>query len=386
MLLRTLAGTFAAHSPVMLQPTSSTELLTAFSQLMSSFEALSSDCRAQGIDPMSLVMSMVAGVAPSGDSPPWPTAATPDDTALGDASRALVSALDRGDVATVVQALAPGFIAFRDGAATDRATLLAVIAPRNATGSQVATRTWSDERIVRNDDALVFIGKAHEVQAGNQTKGGYLRVGWYLVQWSRVGDAWRVQLLTWQKEATERDRFNDIFEKDRGFSHAPNQLLIDTVCDEPVGDALDLAMGQGRNALYLASLGWRVTGVDIAEEGVRIASAQAHERGLALDAIHADVDNWDFGENRYDLVTLLYAGDDGRWIDKIKASRRPGGRCVIEGWARSALDGRDGFGEGQLATQFAGYEILRDETQDDVPDWAWDTGTLVRFVARKPAV
>ena len=203
------------------------------------------------------------------------------------------------------------------------------------------------------------------------------------MQWVWTAEAWRAQLLTWQKESTERDRWNEIFDKARGFSHAPNRLLVETVKDHEPGVALDLATGQGRNALYLASLGWQVTGVDGAAAGLRSAREQARERNLALETIHADLDEWDPGVDRYDLVTLMYAGDHARWIDKIRTSLRRGGLFVLEGWAKSSPDSVLGFGEGQLAKLFDGYEILRDETVDDVPDWGWDRGKLVRFVARK---
>lgn len=142
-------------------------------------------------------------------------------------------------------------------------------------------------------------------------------------------------------------------------------------------------MGQGRNALYLASQGWQVTGVDISDEGLRIAREQAVKRNLTLETINADIDDWDFGVDRFDLVTLLYVGDHAKWIDKIKASLRSGGLFVVEGWAKVSPDSDVGFAEGKLAKLFEGYEILRDETVEDVPDWAWDKGKLVRFVARK---
>jgi hypothetical protein len=80
---------------------------------------------------------------------------------------------------------------------------------------------------------------------------------------------------------------------------------------------------------------------------------------------------------------MMYAGDHAKWIDKIKASLRAGGLFVVEGWAKESPDSPTGFGEGQLAKLFDGYEILRDETVEDVPDWAWDKGKLVRFVVRK---
>ncbi len=160
-------------------------------------------------------------------------------------------------------------------------------------------------------------------------------------------------------------------------------ILIESVENTTPGAALELAMGQGRNALYLASKGWQVTGVDNSDEALRIARDQALSRDLAIDTIHADIDEWTFGEDRFDLVTLMYAGCHGKWMDKIRCSLRKGGLLVLEGWAKESPESPIGFGEGQLAKLFEDYELVRDETVVDVPDWAWDKGKLVRFVARK---
>lgn len=55
-------------------------------------------------------------------------------------------------------------------------------------------------------------------------------------------------------------------------------------------------MGQGRNSRYLAEQGWEVTGFDIADEGVRIAREEASRRNLKLNAVVADVDDFDYAE------------------------------------------------------------------------------------------
>jgi hypothetical protein len=52
-------------------------------------------------------------------------------------------------------------------------------------------------------------------------------------------------------------------------SRKPNQLLVEAVRHRKPGTALDVGMGQGRNAIFLAKEGWEVTGFDSADEGVR---------------------------------------------------------------------------------------------------------------------
>jgi SAM-dependent methyltransferase len=235
---------------------------------------------------------------------------------------------------------------------------------------------------------LVFTGKATEQQGGNETKGGYKYVGWYVVEWVRRGDAWQARLWTWQRggEQSMRDSWNEIFRNGLGFAREPNRLLVEVVKGRKPGAALDVAMGQGRNALHLAAQGWKVTGVDISDEGIRIARAEAAKRKLALETVNVNIDQYDFGKNKWDLVTMIYATNKVAWIEKIKPSLRPGGLFVVEYFAREPDDKDDdgGFAAGQLAALFAsGFEILRDEIVEDAPDWAVERAKLVRFVARK---
>lgn len=338
------------------------ELAKTFAHLARSFE---------GADPRAmLTLLLQAASRPS----------APSDDEIVQRSRDLIEAVDRGDVPAVDAALAPAFLQFEGGPSTDRDRLLAKTARKSA---RIASRDWDRESVVRKDDVLVFTGRARETERGSTTHGAYYYVGWFLLQWVRVGAEWRVQLWTWQPETNERDAWNDVFRHGQGFSREPNRLLVDTINNEPPGAALDVAMGHGRNALYLASRGWRVTGVDGSDEALRIARDEAAKQGLALETVNANIDEWDFGTDRFDLVTLTYAGEHGRWLEKIKASLRPGGVVVIEGWSKVSPDSEIGFATGQPATMFDGFEILRDEIVEDVPDWVHDKGKLLRFVARK---
>ena len=59
------------------------------------------------------------------------------------------------------------------------------------------------------------------------------------------------------------------------FLDAPNRLLVEVAEQRSPGAALDVGMGQGRNSIYLALDGWRVTGFDPSDEGIRMARATA---------------------------------------------------------------------------------------------------------------
>ena len=64
-----------------------------------------------------------------------------------------------------------------------------------------------------------------------------------------------------------------------GFASVPSEFLMGAVKDVAPGRALDLGMGQGRNAVALAAKGWAVTGVDVSSEAVGAAARNADKAG-----------------------------------------------------------------------------------------------------------
>lgn len=65
-------------------------------------------------------------------------------------------------------------------------------------------------------------------------------------------------------------------------------------------------MGSGRNALYLASHGWDVTGFDIADVGLVQARKKAKKPGIRINAIVKSDTDFGFGTNQWDLIVLTY--------------------------------------------------------------------------------
>jgi Methyltransferase domain/Domain of unknown function (DUF4440) len=304
-------------------------------------------------------------------------------------SHELLDAFDRGDVVKVEPVLAERLVHFEGGKPRTRAEELSKLHARKAADPFIAHREWSDEQVTVSADDAVFVGKATETQGGNDKHGGYKYVGWYTLSWLREGDAWKVRLWTWQRagKSSQTDFWNDVFRNDSGFEKQPNQFLIEITKGVKPGVALDLAMGQGRNALYLASNGWKVTGVDFAEEGVRIARDEATKRKLVMTSVMADIDTWDFGTNRWDLISMIYPGENHEpWIEKSKAALKNNGLFVLEFFAGDPDHPDDGgYMPGQLAKMFGdpSFQILRDDSFEGTPDWAVDHAKLVRFVARK---
>jgi SAM-dependent methyltransferase len=323
--------------------------------------------------------------APAHVPPRAPTPA-PTTAEIIARSHAVLEAFHRSDTAALQPVLAANFVRFDEERITDRATLferLAKVTDHTPDTSQM----WKDEHVYLGADNAVFIGMATERENDNDVHGNRSYDGWYTMVWVRDHDAWKVSHWTWQAHRTSLDRartmWNGTYRNAVGFTHAPNRLLVDSVRGVAPGQALDVMMGQGRNALYLASQGWHTTGFDLSDEGLRLAREAAAEQHLELTTVQTDADAFDFGVARWDLVTMLYAGSSTKMIERIMPSIKPGGRFVLEFFASKPGE-TGGFAPGQLAKLFgAGFEILHDEVVDDTPDWAVNRATLVRFVARK---
>ncbi len=89
------------------------------------------------------------------------------------------------------------------------------------------------------------------------------------------------------------------------WSTQPNRFLPPAVEGLTPGRALDLACGEGRNAVWLATQGWDATGVDFSATGLEKAARLAETNNVTVDWICADVTNWEPAAP-FDLVVVFY--------------------------------------------------------------------------------
>jgi SAM-dependent methyltransferase len=90
------------------------------------------------------------------------------------------------------------------------------------------------------------------------------------------------------------------------FSALHNRPLgVPEAATPKASEALDLACGAGRNAVYLAGRGWRVTACDISLEGLRAARALAQKRGVSLGLFCQDLEAIQLPAARFDLVVWV---------------------------------------------------------------------------------
>ena len=107
------------------------------------------------------------------------------------------------------------------------------------------------------------------------------------------------------RRAKEMVYWNGAF-KLGGGPDAPLQLLQETVRHLRPGKVIEPGMGRGRNAIWLAGLGWDVTGYDIAKDALTVAQANATRAGVKVTALEGNHDTFDFGTNQWDLILCAY--------------------------------------------------------------------------------
>ena len=157
----------------------------------------------------------------------------------------------------------------------------------------------------------------------------------------------------------------------------------------PVGRALDVATGTGRNAVFLADAGYEVDAVDQSREGLRVTRDRAAERGVAdrLHPVQADVPSYAFPEATYDLVAVSFYRVVDRFPD-VKEALVPGGVLFVEHHLRTTDDvdlGPSGdryrFAANELLHSCLDLTVLRyeegRETRDD-----GKRGATARILAR----
>ncbi len=122
------------------------------------------------------------------------------------------------------------------------------------------------------------------------------------------------------------------------YGGAPNEFLASVADRLPRrGTALDIGAGEGRNAIFLASLGLDVLAMDQSEVGMQKAQRLAQECGLALRTLAADLRDYDAGSGAFDVVSSIFVhlpGELRRLVHRrIGAWLKPGGVFVLEAYA-----------------------------------------------------
>jgi SAM-dependent methyltransferase len=154
----------------------------------------------------------------------------------------------------------------------------------------------------------------------------------------------------------------------------PNRFVAAALGDVPPGRALDLGAGQGRNAVWLAKKGHQVTAVDLSSVAIDRARQLAVGAGVTIDALVADLNDWEPEPEVFDLVLLSYLQFATPLRSRVHAMARhalsPGGTLFVVAHHRDNLGHGVGgpqveellFTETQLAADFRDLDVVMLET------------------------
>lgn len=189
--------------------------------------------------------------------------------------------------------------------------------------------------------------------------------------------------------------------EDYVFGTVPNRFLAAQSALLSAGsNALSVADGEGRNAVWLAEQGLHVTATEISPVALEKARKLAAGRHVEVDFVLADAVSWDYPQAAFDFVVAIFI----QFADPVQRERifagmvrtlRPGGLLILQGYTPKQLEYRTGgpsavenlYTADMLRTAFAGLEILHLQEYEDVLDEGLGhkgQSALVGLVARKP--
>lgn len=138
--------------------------------------------------------------------------------------------------------------------------------------------------------------------------------------------------LKWNERHGSRDGFNP-----------PDRYLLDHQHELKPGSVLYLACGRGRNAFFLASEGFNVTGVDISDRGLQALQQEALLKGLNIRTVEMDLDEPELllSLGQFDNVIIINFKPDSRLLQLIPSLLRDGGIFLMCSFneKQSALNG-----------------------------------------------
>jgi 2-polyprenyl-3-methyl-5-hydroxy-6-metoxy-1,4-benzoquinol methylase len=132
------------------------------------------------------------------------------------------------------------------------------------------------------------------------------------------------------KMKSDQKRWDERFgREDFAFGKKANPFLKRHIALLPKGKALDIAAGEGRNAIFLSQQGFDVDAVDISKMGLRKAQKLAQEIGVKIHTLCTDLDTYPIKREQYDLIANFYFLKRSL-IPKIKKGLKKGGKVIFE--------------------------------------------------------
>ena len=186
--------------------------------------------------------------------------------------------------------------------------------------------------------------------------------------------------------------------KEYAYGTTPNAFLVERVRSIPKGKVLSLAEGEGRNAVFLAKQGYTVTAVDASLVGLNKARMLAEENNVVVEFIHADLADYDLGENKWNGIVSIFCPLPSslrkELYKKVIAGLKQNGVFLIEAYTPNQLKHGTGGGnsvdvmqsEKSIRFELAGLKFKHlTELERDVIEGVYHTGigSVVQAIATK---
>lgn len=181
------------------------------------------------------------------------------------------------------------------------------------------------------------------------------------------------QLITGEDKDEVRKHWDAIFSTEAYvFGKDPSVFLKAHVHALPVGKVLDIATGEGRNAVFMAKKGFLVDGVDISEIALKKANLLARENNVSINTVNADLNTYEIKTASYDVIlNINYL--QRSLVPQIKKGLKKGGMIVFENYTEDQLGNPSGRGipreyllrKGELLEAFKDFEVLVYQENND---------------------
>ncbi len=168
----------------------------------------------------------------------------------------------------------------------------------------------------------------------------------------------------------DKDRWDARYDRETYiFGKRPVAFLKNNVHLLPKGKALDIAMGEGRNGVFLATQGFEVMGWDISEVGLKKAHQLAEAHEVKIETHVVDLETAQFENNSYDVILIMYYMQRDLF-PRIMDALKPGGMAVIETYNTDYLkyarfNKKYLLEPNELLEHFKDFKIIRYQAYDD---------------------
>jgi 2-polyprenyl-3-methyl-5-hydroxy-6-metoxy-1,4-benzoquinol methylase len=168
----------------------------------------------------------------------------------------------------------------------------------------------------------------------------------------------------------DKDRWNSKYETEVYlFGEKPIPFLVDNVHLLRKGKVLDIAMGEGRNGVYLATQGFEVLGLDISEKGLAKAHNLAKKNKVTIETKVVDLESFTLEPNSYDVILCTYYMQKDLF-KQFQSALKPGGMIVVETYNVDYLkyvqfSRKWALDTNEMLDIFKGLRVIRYQDYDD---------------------